>query len=639
MPDRPPIEERDAAPGGEPGAGTGPPGAGRGRALRDGTPRGDRTAGAARAGEPRGSVLGGGRAGAGAPPLFFRSFSDFLRVLPAAAQRFWILVVATGLLSGLGAGALLLLLRTVQRLAWPQADGGFVASVEAAPPLVRVLVPAAAGLAVGLVAIVLRRPLGGHGTARIIDAIWHRTDLPLGRTVLRGVVSVAAVGMGASLGREGALVSTGAAAGSWLATRFGIDEQRARVLVACGAASGIAAAYDVPIGGALFGLEVLLGSFALELLGPIVLSSVVATAVSRTLPGVHVEYVIPDYQLFRPWELVLGLCLAPLFGLASVIYVRVMGWVEVQLEGLPRWLQPALPPVALGLVGAAAIRWPPLLGNGFDTVHDILLGSVPLGALVVLPFLKLAASALSAGAGVPGGLFTPSLFYGAALGGAAGELVSRLLPGSVPPGAMALVGMAAVLAGTTHAAVSSVLIIFEMTGDYGVILPLMLTAAVAAATSRAIERDSLYTAPLRRRGVTLPELPRPEWLRRSPVAALVVPDAERVGPTLPFEEVLKKLLALPPGHDLYVTTSDDELLGVIRLDALKGTISDHAHLGMIVAADVVDRSIEPITTTMMLDEVAERFRSSDLERLPVVDERRRLAGTVGMRDLLGRGVF
>jgi chloride channel protein, CIC family len=196
-----------------------------------------------------------------------------------------------------------------------------------------------------------------------------------------------------------------------------------------------------------------------------------------------------------------------------------------------------------------------------------------------------------------------------------------------------------VLAGTTHAAVSSVLVIFEMTGDYGVILPLMLSAAVAAATSRAIEPDSLYTSTLRRRGVSLPELPRPEWLRRIPVSALVVPNAESVGPTVPFQDVLKKLLSLPPGHDLYVTTPSGELLGVIRLDALKGTISDHAHLGMIVAADVVDRDIEPITTSMTLGEVAARFGTSDLERLPVVDERRRLAGTVAMRDLLARGRF
>jgi CIC family chloride channel protein len=199
--------------------------------------------------------------------------------------------------------------------------------------------------------------------------------------------------------------------------------------------------------------------------------------------------------------------------------------------------------------------------------------------------------------------------------------------------------MAGVLAGTTHAAVSSVLILFEMTGDYGVILPLMLSAALAAVTSRAIEPDSLYTAPLRRRGVALPELPRPEWLRTTPVAGLVSRDAEHVPPTLAFEALVKKLLALPAGHDLYVTDQEGTLLGVVRLDALKGTISDQADLGMIVAADVVDRAVEPITTAMTLAEVAARFGEGDLERLPVVDGRRRLVGSVSMRDLLARGTF
>ena len=139
--------------------------------------------------------------------------------------------------------------------------------------------------------------------------------------------------------------------------------------------------------------------------------------------------------------------------------------------------------------------------------------------------------------------------------------------------------------------------------------------------------------------MALPELPRPEWLRASPVAALVDGEAERVPPTLAFDALVKKLLALPPGHDLYVTDAQGGLLGVVRLDALKGTISDQADLGMIVAADVVDREVQPITTSMSLAEVAARFGESDLERLPVVDADRRLVGTVGMRDLLARGTF
>jgi CIC family chloride channel protein len=162
---------------------------------------------------------------------------------------------------------------------------------------------------------------------------------------------------------------------------------------------------------------------------------------------------------------------------------------------------------------------------------------------------------------------------------------------------------------------------------------------VAAATSRAIEPDSLYTASLRRRGVRLPELPQPDWLRTTAVAGLVVEDAARIGPAAPFEQVLKKLLALAPGHDLYVTSQEGQLLGVIRLDALKGTISEGALLGMIVAADVVDREIQPVTTGMTLADVADRFARGDLERLPVVDGQRRLIGTVSMRDVLARGRF
>ncbi len=579
-----------------------------------------------------------GAPGETAPPLFFRTLRDFLRVLPGAAQRFWFLVIATGALTGVASGLLLLILAEIQQLAWPAADG-FLESVERAGSLRRVLVPTGGGLLVGAVVLLWRQPLGGHGTARIIEAIWNRREMSLPRTLVRGLLSITAVGLGASLGREGALVQTGAASGSWLATRLRLTERQARVLVACGAASGIAAAYDVPIGGALFGLEVLLGSFALELLGPIVVSCVVATAVARTLPVPHPTYVIPEYALLRPAELLLGLALAPVLGVASAVYVRVMGWVEVRFDRLPRRAKPLLPVLGLAAVGALSLRFPAVLGNGFDTVHEMLLGAVPLELLLVLPLLKLAATAVCAGTGVPGGLFTPSLFYGAAIGGAAGELLALAFPGLAPPGALALVGMAGVLAGTTHAAVSSVLIIFEMTGDYEIILPLMLSAALAAVTSRAIEPDSLYTAPLRRRGVQLPELPRPEWLRTTAIAALVQDDAERVPPTLPFEALMKKLIALPPGHDLYVTDDEGGLLGVIRLDGLKGTISDQADLGMIVAADVVDREVEPVTTSMTLAEVAARFGETDLERLPVVDGRRRLVGTVAMRELLARGTF
>ena len=573
------------------------------------------------------------------PWVFYRSLREFLRQLPGQAQRFWLLVFATGAIGGLGAIVLFALLGAVERHAWPAAPT-FLGAVRSASPLRRVLVPALAGLLISVVSLLARWPVGGHGTSGILEAVWlRRGRLPLGRALARGALSIVAVGMGAPLGREGALLQTGAAAGSWLARTFGLTASQARLLVACGTASGIAAAYNVPIGGAVFGLEVILGSFAMDLLGPIVVSCVVATIVSRAFVSGDATYLIPQYALLRPPQVFLGLAVAPVLGAASAIYVRVLGWAEVRLHLLPAWLRPLLAPLALALVGAASIRFPELLGNGYDTVNSALFGDVPLLLLVALPALKLVATALSAGAGVPGGLFTPSLFYGALIGGAFGNAMGRIWPAAGPPGAYALVGMVGVLAGTTHAPVSAVLIIFELTGDYGVILPLMLSAALAAATSRALERDSLYTAPLRRRGVRLPAMPRPHWLRSTSVATLMSEGAACVSPTTPFQQLMQQLLSLPRGHDLYVCTPDRELLGAVVLDDLKGTITDAANLSMILAADIMDRRPPVITASMSLAEVAARFANTDLERLPVVDQRNRLLGTISIRAILRRGAF
>ena len=584
----------------------------------------------------------GGAASVGptAPPVFYRSFREFLGQLPRISQRFWILVVATGVISGLGSVALLGLLALVKRVAWGGGDS-VLAAFQAASPTRRIVVPVLAGLLVTAASMFVKRRLGGHGTSGIIEAIWvQQGRLRLGQALLRAVVSIVAVGAGASLGREGALVQTGAAAGSWLADRLGVTRRQARLLVACGAASGISAAYNVPIGGALFGLEVLLGSFALELFGPVVVSCVTATFIARIVTGAGPAYAIPDYQLIHPAQLLAGVALAPVLGIASAIFVQVLGWVEVQIYKVPKAFARFLPPAGMAVLGVAALRFPELLGNGYDTVDAVLRGNVPLHLLLLLPFLKLTASALCAGVGIPGGLFTPSLFYGATLGGALGEVVQWAFPSlGAPSGSFALVGMAAVLAGTTHAAVSAVLIIFELTGDYGVILPLMVSAAIAAAVSRSFEPDSLYTAPLRRRGVKLPELPRPEWLRVTTVVALLDKEVESVPPEAPFGTLLPRLLALPPGHDLYVVGREGALLGIVALDALKGTIRDEALLSMIVAADVMDEDVPPITIGMTLAEVAGRFAEQELERLPVVDERGRLVGTVSKRDVLKHGRF
>ncbi|MFE8601754.1 chloride channel protein [Archangium violaceum] len=569
-----------------------------------------------------------------APP-----FGGFLRGLAGVEKRFWVLVVVVGLISGLGAVVLLRVLRVTQHLFWRSEVEGFLAGVVASPPWRRFLVPVLGGGLVSLMTLLVGQPLRGHGTAGIIESIWVKAgELSLPRALFRGFISIIAVALGAPLGREGALLQTGAASGSALARRLRLPSGQARLLVACGAAAGIASAYNVPIGGALFGLEVLLGSFALELFGPIVVSCVVATLVSRTLVADRPSYLIPHYVLTHPRELLLALLLGVLVGAASALYVRTINLLSDTLDKVPRRFQPLQPLVAMSLVGLAAIWLPELLGNGYDAVNAALLGKISLLLLAILPLAKLLATSMCAGAGVPGGLFTPSLFYGALLGGAFGHVAGMVWPGGAPSGAYALLGMVAVLAGTTHASVSAVLLIFEMTADYDLMLPLMLCAVISAAVSRRLEPESLYTSVLNRRNVRMPASV-PPWLREEGTRALLKPVQRRVPPSAPFQEVVVLLLEQPPGTDLYVTDEQGRLLGTIILDDLKGHLPNHTLLEATVAADVMDTGVPIITPDHSLAEVARSFGKTALECLPVVDHERRLLGTVSKSDVLQRGQF
>ncbi|HEY3450748.1 MAG TPA: chloride channel protein [Myxococcales bacterium] len=552
---------------------------------------------------------------------------------------FWLLAAATGALSGLGAAGLERLLRLVERLAWPPGET-FLASVSAASAPHRMAVLALAGLLVSAVLVLTRRPLGGHGTAQIIESIWYRGGrLQFWRTLLRGVLSIVGVGLGVSLGREGALIQSGAAAGSKLAEKLRLSSSEARLLVACGAASGIGAAYNVPIGAAVFGLEVLLGSLALELLGPIVVSCVLATLVSRTLLSAQPSYLIPHYSLLRPQELGWALAVGLLVGLASAGFVRVLDWLPRVVERLPERARPALPTVATLATGAVALAFPAVLGNGYDAVNAALHDALPLRLLLLLPLLKLAATAACSASGIPGGLFTPSLFFGGLLGGAVGALANAVVPGSASPGSLALLGMAASLAGTTHAAASSVLILFELTADYGMVLPLMLTAVVAVEVSRRAEPHSLYTAVLNRRKVPLPVAPSPLWMRSvTDVRALVEP-ARTVPPMTPFGDLLVRLLSTED-DELFVADEEGRFLGIVTLAAIKGHIGSNEDLTMVVAADVMDPGTEPLSPELSLAEAALRCGSTELHRLPVIDRKTgKLLGTMARRELFKRGTF
>jgi chloride channel protein, CIC family len=342
-------------------------------------------------------------------------FFAYLKSRRPGEKRFLVLVPLTGACTGFAAVALVRLLAWVQKLFWGSGHD-LVQHALALPAWHRFLAPLLGGALVGLIILVARGSVQGHGTAGIIEAVTrHGGRIPLGRTLINMSATVVTVASGGSLGREGPLVRVGSAFGSSLGRRFGLTGNRLNILVGCGAAAGIAAAYNAPIGGAMFALEVILGNFALESFGPIVVASVIGTLISRKLISAYPAYSPPAYTLASGWELWNYLPLGLLIGIASVLFILALRGTERGFDRLrlPIWAKPVL---GFGLVGLIGLRVPQVFGNGYETVNQVLREAVPLELILLLPLLKVMATALTLGSGGSGGLFTPTLFIGSVLG-------------------------------------------------------------------------------------------------------------------------------------------------------------------------------------------------------------------------------
>jgi len=568
--------------------------------------------------------------------VFHDTLGGYLRELSPPSRRFWMLVPLTGIIAGIGAVAGVHFMQLVQEIAW-HGSGSLLDVARAAPWWRRLIVPTLAGLLIVVVSLGLGPAAEGHGSSEILESIWVRSGrVPLRAALARGFLTLVAVAMGASVGREGALIYFGAAAASWIGRRANVDADQLKLLVACGASAGIAAAYNTPIGGALFGLEVFLGGLALELYGPIIFATVTATLISRTLLEDHPSYVIPPYKLTHARELVLYLVLGALVGVVSALFVRTVEMTARWSQLVSKRVKRILPIAALAILGASGIAYPQLFGNGYDTVNQALVGALPLGLILALPLLKLAVSALCASSGVPGGLFTPSLFVGALTGAAFGTAAHWLWPNVVPStGGYVLVGMAAILAGSTHATMAAALMMFEMTGSYGVILPLLAACVISAVVSRALTPESIYTAPLKRKGVELPRITRPAWMQRTGVASLVRADAPKVEPQTRLGDVVARMASLAEGDDLFVIGDDGELWGIITLETLREVLADLPDLDLVVAADIMER-VGAVSVDASLWEATRRALAAESTRLAVVSPRQgnRFVGTLAIPDVL-----
>jgi H+/Cl- antiporter ClcA len=410
-----------------------------------------------------------------------------------SAMRFWLAVLATGAGTGVAAAALTRLLELVQRLVWNGPGTNILEAAQNAGVARHILVLLGAGLVTGGGQLVLRSLTSANGIDTTAAIWFHAGRMPAVRTLGSALLSVIIVGMGASLGREGAPKQAGAVIANFFSDKGRLSDEQRRLLVACGAGAGMGAAYGVPLGGALFSLEVMRGMLALRYVLPALFASLVATGVSwLALPDAP-TYVIPAYPSSASclvWALLAG----PIAGVVSVGYIRFVSWAD---RNRPKnWRRLVAPIGILGLLGVFSIWFPQILGNGKDVSQLAFTGKIAPALLLILFLLKPAATVLCMRSGAPGGLFTPSLTVGAMLGGFLGYAWSWLWPG-VPGGLFALLGAGAVLAATTQGPLSTVVLMMELTGrDRSFILPLLVVVGTATIVARSIEPRSVYDARL-----------------------------------------------------------------------------------------------------------------------------------------------
>ena len=376
-----------------------------------------------------------------------------------------------------------------------------VSAARLAPVWLRLLAPAVGGLLAGLLGILVARAPAGQGVADVMEAVvLGRVRLSMRVTLLKSLSSWLAIASGGSLGREGPLIQFGGAAGKWLSDRLELPLSRTRILIAAGTAAGFTAAYNTPLAAVLFVLEVVVGVVALDTVVPVLIATVVATALTRAVVGSGPIYGQRAFQLSSPLELLAFGGLGLFAAVGAQVFMRVLSWGEALFRRA--WLKPPWRSALGGLLAGALVAvLPEVAGNGYEPLNAMLNGAFTLKFTLLLLVGKCLATTASVSSGSPGGVFTPTLLIGGGLGFIYAAALSSLGVQVGAAGGYALVGMAAATAATTHAPMMAAVMVFELSGDYAIALPLVLATAVGTFASRGLRRDSIYTAELRQRGV------------------------------------------------------------------------------------------------------------------------------------------
>jgi chloride channel protein, CIC family len=510
------------------------------------------------------------------------------------------------------------------------SDLGVVDSMKQLPWWGCLLVPTLGGAAAGFILIFGQRLTRAQSSTDYMEAIViGNGNVPLRSSIVKSLAAVFSIGTGGSIGREGPMVQLAAVAASRLGRWRRFTPPQLRLLVACGAAAGIASAYNAPIAGSFFVAEIILGTIAMESLGPLVVSAVAATLTIHVFTTAQVLYRVSPFHEVSVLEIGPYIVLGFITGVLAPVFLISLKHAEKFFVSLRL---PIILRLALGglIVGAIAINVPEVAGNGYSVVVQMLNGKLVWVSILGLFACKWLATMSSFGSGAPGGVFTPSLFMGAGAGLLFGTGVHQLWPqGAQDPRTFALVGMGAFLSAATHAPVMAVILLFEMTMSYDIILPLLLCCVIAYYTSKSLEGSSLYSESLKRKSASAPN----PALGEGRVADLMRSNPPVISPTAHFADIARMFLNVRV-NNLYVVDEAGRFVGVVSLHDIKSYLSEPDLAELVIARDIVREDFPRIAPDQPLTEALAGFLGIVAERLPVVERDGLLRGSLAKSDLL-----
>jgi chloride channel protein, CIC family len=542
-----------------------------------------------------------------------------------------------GVLAGFGAILIRTMISEISSFSFP-GTADLLTNIIENPWVRKLFVPALGGLIVGPLIYFFAKEAKGHGVPEVMQAIILRGGVIRPRVaVIKAIASAVTIGTGGSVGREGPIVQIGSSVGSAVGQFFRVSSHRLKTFVGCGAAAGIAAAFNAPVAGALFSVEIILQDFAFAHFSPIVVSSVMATVVSHAFEGDFAAFKVPAYKLTSPYELIFYFILAVLSALVGHLFIRLLYFSEDFFDDRLKFPEYLKPVIGGFIIGGGALFFPEIMGVGYESINSALHGNTIWYMALLLLFAKVLATSITLGSGGSGGIFVPSLFLGAMTGVFFGGLVHSFFPEiSSDPGAYALVAMGGLISATTYAPITAIVIVFELTNDYHVILPLMITCIMSTIISLKLSRESIYTKKLVNRNILVKDGTDSNVMKGIMVKDVYTDTVDIIDDHMKFDEVINRVVA---SHEKYfpVVNRRGTISGIISMNEIKEHLYDRDMLQhVLIAEDISNKHFKTVNPGDNCQDALDIMSSHDLDGLPVIKsvKSKKLIGMIWRKNIV-----